>query len=515
MAATAFLLVVSVIALSVITLVFPDLFGNLTGPPLPPGPRPKLLAGNVHQVPRVEPWKTYADWAKKYGQIFLLRVFGQKIIVLNSHSAVADLLESRSSIYSDRPRVWMYKELIGRKLAVFSISSENPRFRIYRKLLKSGLSSRANQEYLPLLYRETKTLLRNLKEYPDQFISHARRNAAAIILEIAYGWQVNSNDDYFVSLMEESFKLHAEIVRPGRWLVDAYPILRFVPSWFPGGGFHKQAEIYRGQFARIDQIPHAWAKEQLHSGTYTPSFTSRYMLKEDGSAPSDEEEDIIKWTSSALYVGGADTTVSVLTSFFLLMALHPESQKRAQDEIQRVVGMSRLPTADDSDRLPYVRALILEILRWCPVAPLGESRLPHSVTRDDVYDGYRIPKGATVYANIWALSRDPEVYPNPSTFDPERFLPAPNGTLTQMDPRKFVFGFGARVCPGAQFAELSLFVSIARILATFDVAKPVDEHGREVEPKVEFTTTVTSHPKPFECRITPRAQASEQGVFDE
>jgi hypothetical protein len=119
----------------------------------------------------------------------------------------------------------------------------------------------------------------------------------------------------------------------------------------------------------------------------------------------------VKWCAAALYAGGADTvrrlhtlpssiafsitimililtlplystgpdqTVSALTSFFLLMELYPNVQKKAQQEIDRVTGGNRLPTVDDYDALPYMRALVKEVIRWAPVAPIGTSSLPRS-----------------------------------------------------------------------------------------------------------------------------------------
>lgn len=112
---------------------------------------------------------------RRPGPVILLRVYGRKRIILNTHTAVMDLLEARSSIYSDRPFMWMYSELMGRKLAVFNISSGHPRFKKYRKLLHSGLNPRAVQDYRPLLERETAVLLRGLHKEPSKFISHIRR----------------------------------------------------------------------------------------------------------------------------------------------------------------------------------------------------------------------------------------------------------------------------------------------------------------------------------------------------
>ena len=83
----------------------------------------------------------------------------------------------------------------------------------------------------------------------------------------------------------------------------------------------------------------------------------------------------------------------------LVMALHPEIQKKAQADIEKVAP-NRLPTFDDYDSLPYIKAIIKEILRWGTIAPLG---LPHRVMEDDVYGSYFIPKGATVISNIWYM----------------------------------------------------------------------------------------------------------------
>jgi hypothetical protein len=101
-------------------------------------------------------------------------------------------------------------------------------------------------------------------------------------------------------------------------------------------------------------------------------------------------------------------------TFFLAMTLHPEFQKKAQAEIDRVIGTERLPTLDDREHLPYTDALVKEVLRWQTVTPQGNvpsarvhyrsdgrSGLPHALQEDDVYDGYLIPKGTICIPNIW------------------------------------------------------------------------------------------------------------------
>ena len=80
------------------------------------------------------------------------------------------------------------------------------------------------------------------------------------------------------------------------------------------------------------------------------------------------------------------------------MTAYPEVQRKCQAELDAVVGNDRLPTFEDRDQLPYLSAMLKEVIRWGPTAPLG---VPHCIEQDDVHDGYFIPKGSIIIANIW------------------------------------------------------------------------------------------------------------------
>lgn len=97
------------------------------------------------------------------------------------------------------------------------------------------------------------------------------------------------------------------------------------------------------------------------------------------------------------------------------------------------------------------------------------------------------------------------------TFKPERFLEQ-DGHPPEPDPHSLAFGFGRRICPGRLLADTSLYLSIALSLAVFNIGKPLDENGKEVEPVVEMQPGVISHPAPFQTRITPRSPQHEKLV---
>ncbi|KEP48275.1 O-methylsterigmatocystin oxidoreductase [Rhizoctonia solani 123E] len=198
-------------------------------------------------------------------------------------------------------------------------------------------------------------------------------------------------------------------------------------------------------------------------------------------------------------------TSSLIKSFFLMACLYPEAAKKAQAEIDSIVGRERIPNLQDRPALPYTEAFVQEIMRMFPPAPLG---LSHFTTEAIQFQGYEIPKGSTINANIWAILRDPNHYSSPHTFNPSRFL----GPKPELDPKKFIFGFGRRVCPGLHVANNSVWITCAGLLSVFDIqagpqlaAKVARLGGRESEQLYELTEPYGGgDPLPFDCGIKPR-----------
>ncbi|KAG8710668.1 hypothetical protein FRC09_020987 [Ceratobasidium sp. 395] len=156
-----------------------------------------------------------------------------------------------------------------------------------------------------------------------------------------------------------------------------------------------------------------------------------------------------------------------------MMALHPEIAKKAQLEIDTVTGRDRLPNLEDMDHMPYFTAVLQEVIRIFPSVPLG---IPHYTSEDIQLRGYTVPKGAIIYANIWGMLHNPEQYDSPFDFNPDRFLKSES----EPDPRKYIFGFGRRVCPGLHVANNGVWIICASIVALFDV-QPTEELLAKVE----------------------------------
>jgi len=317
--------------------------------------------------------------------------------------------------------------------------------------------------------------------------------------------KVLSLDDRFVVLASNSIEQLALATRPGAYLVDIIPWLKYLPKWFPGAGFQAAAEKGAKLSRDMQYVPYMDARDKMLSGTGIRSFTSQRIeecMGVDGKLSESDEENI-SGSGGICYIAGVDTSISSLECFVLAMTLFPDAQRRAQEEIDRIVGGDRLPDLSDRSQLPYCVALCKELLRWEPVAPIG---FPHALRENDTFEGYFIPAKTIVIPNQWAMLRDPLEYPDPSAFKPERFLPA-SGERMPRDPSKVAFGFGRRACPGKHFAENTIFLVASQILAVFHISKAVGDDGNVIEPIVKFAMDgVTHHPGPFECDIKPRSK---------
>jgi len=193
----------------------------------------------------------------------------------------------------------------------------------------------------------------------------------------------------------------------------------------------------------------------------------------------------------------------------MAMLKNPDIQAKAHNELDSILGPGDLPGFSDEPRLPYISAIVREVGRHSPVAPLA---IPHLNTQDDIYEGYFLPKGSIIIANTWSILHDEEDYPEPELFDPSRFLDA-DGKLDPniKDPATAAFGYGRRICPGRHVALASLWIAVASILACYTIEPELDEDGQPMEPKAEWYSgpTVVNRILPFKCRFVPRSKDVE------
>jgi cytochrome P450 len=171
------------------------------------------------------------------------------------------------------------------------------------------------------------------------------------------------------------------------------------------------------------------------------------------------------------------------------MTAFPEVQRRAQAELDTVIGRDHPPTFADVPHLPYVCAVIKEILRWRPAVPIG---VPRATLEDDWYEGMFIPKGTVCIPNAWHCNHDRAVFGDDADeFRPERHLDQQGELSAETTQAGHVtFGFGRRICVGKELADDSLFITTARMLWAANFERAQDKNGREVPLDVDTVVDV-------------------------
>jgi hypothetical protein len=321
---------------------------------------------------------------------------------------------------------------------------------------------------------------------------------------MAYGYTIEPHKpDVLVDLIEKMMTEFTLAAVPMAWPVDIIPILRHIPENFPGVKFKKIAREWRKSIRATAYTPYRFAQRQIAAGGHHESYVSkliqRFGPEDQTSSLNREDEEAIAWTAASLYGAAADTTAIALSVLTLAMLKFPHVQRKAQEEIDRVVGTDRLPSFDDRDNLPYISAIVKETLRWWPITPMG---FPHAVDADIEYNGFHIPKGALLVPAVWWFLHDPEVYADPDLFDPERFL----GSRNEPDPDTEAFGYGRRICPGRFFADSSLYINIVQTLAAFNITKSIDKDGKEIEVDAKPKPGILTYPTEFQFQVVPRSQ---------
>ncbi|KAH6899225.1 cytochrome P450 [Coprinopsis sp. MPI-PUGE-AT-0042] len=355
-------------------------------------------------------------------------------------------------------------------------------WRAHRREFQQLVGQNAVAQYRPIIRHHTIKYLRGLLAAPENFLEQTKMLFGQTILHLAYGIKDEKDINELTLMAEENIRGHTAALIPGRYLKKEFDDLA------------EKTEEMTG-------MPFRDAKQRLIDGVLGdhPSLVNQLLER----LPSKDDPDyharevIAKNVVAIAYVAGADTTLGTALGLILALAQHPEAQRRAQEEIDSVMGPGQLLDFDDLARLPYLQALLKEVVRMWPVTPLA---IPHATSEDDVYKGFFIPGGTMTLANTWAIFRDPAHYPNPFEFRPDRFLKDGQLNPEVLDPESCGFGNGRRY-----LSQESLGFFAMSLLAKFDVFLSKDKTGNPIPPSYKPIGTIVVKPAPFDCRIVPRS----------
>ncbi|KAL2831970.1 cytochrome P450 [Aspergillus pseudoustus] len=310
----------------------------------------------------------------------------------------------------------------------------NDRWRRDRKLMHQ-----LTRSYQPVQDYKLKKLLVSILERPSEYDRWFEQYASGVVFRIGFGKWVETGEE-IKRIMKVNHNLE-RLASPGSYLVDSFPVLGLLPEFL--APFKKEGQRLHEEEIGLFRELQDDARREIQSGvkSHSQSFTRMFLEDQDNYHLSDDEGAYVMGT---LFEAGSGTTAAAMMSYF----------------------GNRMPGFTDIPNLPTVRAVIKEVLRWRPVTAGG---FPHKLTKDDEYKGYVFKSGTTFHPNQWAIHRDPELYPDPENFRPDRWLdpqfPTYREPLSQFpNLQNFsCFGFGRRICPGQNIAERSLHILTARI----------------------------------------------------
>ncbi|KAK7457000.1 hypothetical protein VKT23_010303 [Stygiomarasmius scandens] len=407
--------------------------------------------------------------------------------------------------------------------------------KIFHQLTNTKQIVRPNQ------LQAVRRLLRRLLDGTPEYDKHFRLMTGDFILSSSYGIIPESAEEPYIKRSNNLVILVSESNQRDQYIgsykatfsdtyhkltripckADVFPWLKHLPTWFPGITFKKTALEARQDFADARELPFQHVQDQMAKGTAKPSLAAHFIdAIQSGSESSEVKNQKMEELAASLgnvYLGAADTTNAAIWSYVLIIALHPEVQRKGQAILDNELN-GRLPTFKDYGTIPYIDAIVNEIFRYSPITPLG---VPHVTRTDDVYQGRFIPKGTMVFGNLWALLRDETIYgSNVEEFDPERFLDCEGKVNTTKEFYLYdtAFGWGRRICPGKDLAREMLWLTAASLLATFDIVDPTDADGRPVDPVCindKYSQRPVSMPPYFAVTFKPRSAIAESLIRED
>jgi cytochrome P450 len=428
---------------------------------LPPGPLPLPFLGN--SLPASKPWLQFQQWSKTYGPIFTIWVGRRPTLVLSDSEIAIDLLEKRSIKYSSRPRFVVMGEIYNTKSIL--VQPYGKEWSIRKKLLHRALTPASLRMYKSRQEAEATRLAWQVFENPEDWERAFDRFTASVVFSIAYGHRIDSLESPVIRQRLEFMHFMASLNVPGAYLAEKFPVLKSMPNFLAPWkrNIQERANLETdANVAHVEDVKRDLRVGKEKGDEIASSLTQTLLAvrDEEGIPLSDEA---FASVPASLFGAGSDTTASTMCSAILALVTHPSTLDAAHTEMDAIIGFDRTPTFEDEQHLPYMRALVKEVLRWRPVAVLGGT--PHGSTEDDAYEGWRIPAGTTILGNSWAINLNEEYYPNPNLFNPSRFLDekdnrfAPELRGMKIHPAKAghsSFGWGRRICPGADLAANSL-----------------------------------------------------------
>ena len=475
-----------------------------------PAPKGWPVFGHLFLMDNEKPHLTFTAWANQCGGIYAIRLLGEKIVVVSSLETLHEALLQKGKDFGGRSKRYYRYNIMSEGYQSLLCASMGPVWSYLRKTVHTELKLYDAGTGKERFEQVTGEILNELVEdiaikkgspfNPRELLQNSMLN---VIIALLVGIKYSREDEEFHMLARMDELIRSVLTVGGNGaLLDAFPWLRYFGNQ-TYKDFMKFIELRSNLYEKLKKkIQDDFANGEYSNGI-AHVFFKDYEDQINKKGVDQLSETWIKLAMVELLQGGSVTTISVLTAFINFMVHHPEVQKALRQEICHVVGTERRCNLADRTRMPYTKAVILELNRITTVLPMG---VPHDAMVDSSIAGYAIPKGTQVFTNLWALHHDEGFWGDPNVFRPERYLDGTSGDLLPADHpvRKHTlpFGTGARMCIGESLAMHRLFLVVSTLVQRFSIEA---DHAKPLVPcdPESFIMGAVLTPQPYTVRMVP------------
>ncbi|KAL3818447.1 hypothetical protein ACJIZ3_004352 [Penstemon smallii] len=438
---------------------------------LAPGPYPFPIIGNILQLGR-KPHQSLAKLSKTYGPLMSLQLGSIYTVVVSSPEIAKEVLQKHDHALSGRT-IGAAAQVHNHHNISMAYLPVGDQWRKIRKLCKEQMFSIHRLEASQSLRQEK---LKQLCDYVRECCCVKGRvvdiGEAAFITSLNLMSATLYSEDFTSFDSESTTQEWRETIRGVVKTVGAPNFADFFPvlKRFDPQGIKQEAEFYFGKL--LDMFEDV-INQRLHSrntASPNPPPKKNDLLEALLDLGEGSEDDFyscnhIKHLLLDLFTAGSHSTSSTVEWVMTELLLSPTKMSRAKNELRIVVGENKQVEESDISRLPYLQAVIKEVLRFHPAGPL---LIPHKSEADVEINGYTIPKNTQILVNVWAMGRQSSLWSSPNSFEPERFLENKVVDFKGQDFELIPFGSGRRMCPGLPLANRMLHIMVASLIQNFD-----------------------------------------------
>nr|XP_015882391.2 cytochrome P450 71AP13-like [Ziziphus jujuba var. spinosa] len=452
---------------------------------LPPSPSKLPIIGNLHQLGSM-PHLSLRSLAEKYGPIFSLQLGEIPTVVVSSARLAKEVMKTHDLALCSRPQIFSAKHLFYNCTDV-AFSPYGAYWRHIRKIcILELLSAKRVQSYSFVREQEVARLIRRIADsYPatTNLSRFLEVYANDVLCRVAFGRDFSEGGEYEKHGFQKMLEEYQELLG-GFSLGDFFPSMEFIHSLT--GMKSRLQETFRRFDHLFDQIVNEHVNPMKEKEEHKDLVDVLLDIKKNGSLEMPLTMDNIKAIILDMFAAGTDTTFFTLDWGMTELIMNPKVMEKAQAEVRRVVGERRVVLESDLPQLHYMKAVIKEILRLHPSAPV---LLPRESMEHVTIDGYDIPAKTRIFVNAWAIGRDPESWEDPEIFEPERFMGS-TIDFKGLDFELIPFGAGRRGCPGIAFGTASIELALAQLLHSFDWELPLGVKAKDLDMTEVFGITL-------------------------